>query len=175
MKFERISGIEHKMYKDAISLYDVSFPFHEKRERKSQAEILEDENYNFELIYDEKEFVGLLLYWETENFIYVEHFCVMPDKRNLRYGQNTLSSLQERGKTVILEIDPPEDTTSQRRKAFYERNGFESNPYSHIHPPYHEGCEGHKLVVMSYPDGLSEKEYAGFDLYLKERVMRRAF
>lgn len=32
----------------------------------------------------------------------------------------------ERKKTVILEIDPPNDEVSVRRKAFYERAGYKS-------------------------------------------------
>ena len=37
---------------------------------------------------------------------------------------------------MVLEIDPPEDPVSRRRKGFYEGLGLVSNPWPHIHPPY---------------------------------------
>lgn len=38
--------------------------------------------------------------------------------RNKQYGQKTLSLLAKQGKTLILEIDPPKDGISKRRKGF---------------------------------------------------------
>lgn len=58
--------------------------------------------------------------------------------RNKQYGQKTLSLLAKQGKTLILEIDPPKDDISKRRKGFYERCGFTENFFTHIHPPYHK-------------------------------------
>ena len=46
--------------------------------------------------------------------------------RGRGYGAQALSLLGERKKTVILEIDPPNDEVSARRKAFYERAGYKS-------------------------------------------------
>lgn len=175
MRFERVTNTAHDMYSGAMALYRASFPFHEKRERKSQSEILNDKDYNFTLAYDENDFVGMVLYWETKAFIYIEHFCVSPEKRNMRYGQKVLEALRGIGKTVILEIDPPVDEVSERRQGFYERNGFCANIYAHTHPPYHREHTGHRLVVMSCPDTLSEDEYRKFDTYLKKRVMKDAF
>lgn len=42
---------------------------------------------------------------QNESFLYIEHFCILP-------------------KTLMLEIDPPKDDISKRRKGFYERSGF---------------------------------------------------
>lgn len=175
MHFERLTDPGHPMYKAAMALYGGSFPLHEQREKASQERILHDEEYFFNLIYDEDAFVGLILCWESEPFIYVEHFCILPEMRNKRYGQKALAHLGQRGKTVILEIDPPVDPISIRRKGFYERCGFVSNPYSHIHPPYHKGNEGHKLVVMSLPDRITQAGYDAFKHYLEERVMADVF
>lgn len=83
--------------------------------------------------------------------------------------------LEEAHKTLILEIDPPVDELSRRRKGFYERCGFAENPYEHIHPPYHWGNSGHELVVMTWPGRISREEYSAFARYLHERVMDRAF
>ena len=127
------------------------------------------------MIYDEKVFVGLILYWETEDYIYVEHFCILPEARNRRYGARALDLLKEKGKAVILEIDPPIDEQSIRRKGFYERCEFVENPYVHIHPPYHRGNQVHELILMTFPKEISEGMYESFREYLEYRIMENAF
>ena len=171
MRFERVTSTQHSRYGEALALYGSSFPFHEQRQARSQAEILGNEAYAFNLIYDGGAFVGLLLCWETKTFIYVEHFCILPSMRNKKYGQKALELLERKGKTVILEIDPPVDALSLRRRAFYERAGFVENPYAHTHPAYHANYPGHALVVMSCPAPLTEAAYQEFFTYLKTVVM----
>ena len=143
----------------------------EQREKRSQDDILKDDEYHFALIYDEDVFVGLILYWEQEEFIYIEHFCILPEMRNKQYGQKTLALLAKQGKTLILEIDLPIDDISKHRKGFYERCGFTENYFTHTHPPYHKGTEGHRLVVMSWPKQISQGLFDSFSDYLKNRVM----
>lgn len=175
MRFERLTSKTHEMYKKASELYSISFPPHEQREAVSQAKILNDDEYHFSLIYDDEVFVGLVLYWDTQNFVYVEHFCILPEMRNKNYGQKVLALLGKCGKTVILEIDPPIDAISTRRKGFYERSGFVENPYAHIHPPYHKGNVGHNLVIMSFPDKITQSEYDFFKHHLDHHVMENVF
>ena len=79
--------------------------------------------------------------------------------------------LGRRGKTVILEIDPPADPVSIRRKGFYERCGYAANPFLHVHPPYHRDIKGHDLVVMSCPKALGPREYEEFARSLRDSVM----
>lgn len=171
MEFIRLTSLEHQMYQKAMELYKMSFPYHEQRLESSQHDILNCQEYHFDLIYDEGSFIGLLLYWETQDFIYVEHFCIDPSMRNKCYGQKSLELLKEKQKCIILEIDPPVDELSARRKNFYERVGFLENGYHHVHPPYHSDKDGHLLMVMSFPDKLSQEDYNNFNLYLRHQVM----
>lgn len=171
MKFIRLLSKDDKMFNDAIMLYRKSFPYHEQREIESQKEILSDKEYNFDLIYDNDNFVGIILYWETLNYIYIEHFCIEPNMRNKKYGENALELLKKKNKTMILEIDQPIDEISIRRKLFYTRVGYKENTFNHIHPPYSKFNKGHSLLVMSYPDFLTQVEYNNFNSYLKNRVM----
>ena len=131
-------------------LYGKSFPRHEQREAASQAAILTHSDYRFNLIYDGDEFVGLLLCWETDNFIYVEHFCVEPSLRGHGLGTLILAELARQNKTIILEIDPLVDDASVRRKGFYECCGYVANAFAHVHPPYRAGFDGHghRLVIF---------------------------
>lgn len=175
LHFELLHSTEHKEYRTALALYRQSFPPHEQRESHSQSEILSHPDYHFYLIYEDTCFVGLLLCWETDPFLYVEHFCILPTLRGQRYGSRALKQLASRGKPVILEIDPPIDDISIKRKCFYEQAGFHVNSFEHIHPPYHTGNAGHLLTVMSYPTALTSSEYTAFFDYLNTIVMRDVY
>lgn len=171
MRFERLTSTGSPLFVRGMELYGISFPEHEQREPDSQGQIMSHPDYRFNLIFDGNLFIGLMLCWETEFFIYVEHFCIFPDLRNNSYGARALDLLSEQGKTVILEIDPPIDDISMRRKGFYVRSGFVANPYFHAHPPYRKGYSPHNLVVMSNPVELSRNEYERFNNYIAETVM----
>lgn len=172
MEFRRLTDSNHTMYYQAMDLYKASFPIHEQRESYVQTGIMENEAYHFNLIYEYDMWVGMILWWETTEFIYVEHFCILPEMRGKKYGQKALELLDGEHKTVILEIDPPIDEVSVHRKLFYERSGYQANRFPHVHPPYMRSCEGHDLVVMSSPDQLSEAEYRVFYSYLSTVVMK---
>lgn len=173
MNMERITSTEHPLYQKAMELYGISFPAHEQREAHSQKQILTQEAYHFDVICDEGEFIGEILYWEVAGFFYIEHFCILPSMRNKQYGQKILKTYQSA--PLILEIDPPVDEISVRRKGFYERCGFVENPYRHIHPPYHAENQGHELVIMSSPRMLKANEYERFHHYLQDTVMNNVY
>lgn len=175
MTFHRITATGHPLYPYGAELYQISFPAHEQREARSQETILNENEYHYDAVCDGDSFVGLALYWETERYIYVEHLCVSMEMRNKQYGKRILDALKEKGKILILEIDPPVDTISIRRKGFYERCGFVENPYNHVHPPYHKGNSGHSLKIMTYPREITEEEYRNFNSHLQKTVMAEVF
>ena len=172
-EIRRITESGCPLYQEAMELYKISFPLHEQREAASQQKILGDAAYHFDVVVEEGVFIGEVLYWEIAGFLYIEHFCIRPEMRNRHYGQRILERLQD--KPLILEIDPPRDAISQRRKGFYERCGFVENPYPHVHPAYHKGNAGHDLVVMSSPKGLTQDEYDQFAQYLRDTVMKNVY
>ena len=172
LEYIRLDTPKRDEYQAAMELYRQCFPLHEQRERDSQRAIMQNEEYHFVRIVDRDIFVGCILYWETSDFIYIEHFFVAPKHRNREYGRRALQWITAQGKPVILEIDPLVDETAMRRKVFYERSGFAENAFHHVHPPYHSGIEGHELVVMSYPAPISETLYQEYDHYLHDVVMR---
>ena len=100
MHFVRLATTERPEYDKALALYRESFPYHEQREARSQGDILSDEEYRFELVYDKDVFAGLLLCWETDAFVYVEHFCIFPELRGRSYGSQTLHLLAQSGKKI---------------------------------------------------------------------------
>ena len=171
MERKRLRSWKDDAFEQAIQIYRTSFPFHEQRQDESQRKILSHEDYHFELLYEADVLVGLICFWQWGSMIYVEHFCMAPEHRGKGLGSQALQMLKETGKTVILEIDPPVDEISIRRKGFYERCGFVKNPYAHVHPPYHDGYQGHELVVMSSPVALEQPQYDAFARYLAQTVM----
>ena len=171
----RAASANDPHYAEAMALYAQSFPYHEQREPDSQAQIMHHPAYHFDMIVDGEHLAGVILNWQTDAFIYVEHLCIMPGLRGQGYGRAALDALAGLGKTVILEIDPPVDDISIRRSHFYEKAGYVKNPYPHVHPPYHEGHHGHDLVIMSYPDAISAQQYEAFYDYLCRVVMHNAW
>lgn len=98
MRFDRITDTQHEMYKKAMELYANSFPLHEQCEAKSQASILGDSEYHFALAYDGETFVGEVLYWEWDGYIYAEHLCILSEMRNKAYGGKVLELLAAENK-----------------------------------------------------------------------------
>ena len=171
MDLVRINTVAHADFKEAMDLYSVSFPVYEQRRLEEQEQVMPEAGYHFNLLYEDEKFIGLLLFWQHDEFIYVEHFCTLPKLRGQGYGQRILSELAKLGKTIILEIDPPNDELSLRRQRFYERAGYVANEFGHVHPPYRAEYAGHALFVMSYPQPLSLAAYHSFNEYLRYKVM----
>ena len=152
-------------------LYMQSFPVHEQRLRERQEGVLGHPEYHCDLLCQGETRVGLLMWWAGPGFRYVEHFCVRPELRGRRYGAKALEELGRDGKTVVLEIDPPVDDISIRRRHFYERLGFVANPYEYIHPSFRKPFTPHQLILMSYPGPLTYDEARGFADFVRETVL----
>ena len=171
MDFIRLTDPSNPRFGTASSIYEQSFPLHERRTRAAQAARLTHPEYRFTLLEEDGRLLGILLYWEGPGFRYVEHFAIAPELRGGGAGSRILAEFTGQGVPVILEIDPPVDGVSIRRKGFYLRCGFRENPFPHVHPPYRAGFRGHSLVVLSAPGPLSQGEYDRFAAYLTQTVM----
>ena len=172
LTFGRCRDINGPLMESALALYRSSFPVHELRLPPDQREVMGDSRYHFDLCLADGALAGLILYWDFDSYIYVEHFCVEPSLRGHGLGALILSELAMRNKPIILEIDPLTDDVAVRRKDFYERCGYVANPFAHVHPPYQAANQGHELIVMSYPRAISQSEFDTFTLDLREKVMK---
>ena len=76
MEFKRLTDGHHELFPKAMDLYKESFPLHEQRLPQSQQAIMSHPQYHFNLIYEGDIWIGLMLNWETDEYIYVEHFCI---------------------------------------------------------------------------------------------------
>jgi GNAT superfamily N-acetyltransferase len=170
MKLERIFENTKKHYKAAYELYQRSFPKEERRDLDEHEKVMQHRDYRFDVILEEDRLLGIMLFWETENFIFLEHFATLEDVRGNGIGSKALELFKASGKTVILEIEPPTDTLTRRRLGFYQRNGMILNPHHHIQAKYRVNDVDLELKIMSYPKELSEREYAEFYAYMKREV-----
>ncbi len=170
MQLQRLDKSNKHFYNDAISLYTNSFPLCERRDIPSHEIALTYSDYHFDFIIKDNSFIGFMLYWQTDEFIFLEHFAILPSLRNKGYGKNALNLLKEKNKTIILEIEPPIDDLTVRRLNFYKRNGFNLTNLNHIQLKYHKNDNDLVLKIMSYPQPIGEKQYIIFNAYLKEKV-----
>ena len=132
---------------------------------------LADPAFRAEGIWRGDEFVGILYYWHTDEWDYVEHLAICASLRGQNLGSEVFGAFC-RDRRVILEIDPPVDEISIRRLHFYRRLGFVENPHEYIHPSYRQPFEPHRLVLLSCPTPLTDDEARRFADFIRETVLR---
>lgn len=145
-------------------LYVESFPPEERRSKEQHEKIIHNDKFMPFHIYDDKgELVGLLNCWDCGDFIHGEHFAVFPEARNGGIGKKTIELIKEiaGSKKIIIEVEPADNDIAKRRIEFYKREGFMMNDYEYIHPSY-SNFKPYKLIVMSYPKTISQKEFETF-------------
>ena len=170
MKLERYFKGNEKHYKSAFELYQRSFPKAERRDVDEHRRVMQKSDYHFEVILEGDELLGIMLFWETEDFVFLEHFATLESVRGRGVGSMALDLLKARLKKVILEIEPPTDTLTRRRLGFYQRNGMVLNPYHHVQAKFRRDDKDLVLKIMSCPKELSEREYADFYAYMKKEI-----
>ena len=173
----QITNIYSDLFKAFRETYETSFPIFEQRTIEQQNRAFLNHHYKlFAYTNKEDRFIGFISYWEFTTYIYVEHFAIEKSHRGKNYGSNILETFlhekRSENKKVILEIDPPSDSTSIARLHFYERAGMKPNAFCHIHPPYRKDFQPHSLLIMSAQEEIAEEEYRIFFNDLKEIIMK---
>ncbi len=151
------------------SLYERSFPLEERRPRLYHEKAMREEP-SFVCAIEESG-AGLLFHWLHPKFIYIEHLAVQPSERGRGVGSWLLSRLP-RDRRVILEIDPVEDENSRRRLRFYERNGYEMQPYPHEQLPFVAGGAPVPMRLLSRPGKMGAELAQEFETFLERKVMQ---
>lgn len=169
MHFYRITDVSDPLYGRAMALCESNFIREERRDADEQERVLGDPCYHLCTVEDGAT-VGIAFYWESRDFIYLEHLCIDPELRSKGYGGRVLELFKRMGKTVILEIEPVVNEQTQKRLSFYERNGFIRNGHFHINPKYHVGDEDLVLWIMTYDRAITAEEYRVFRAFLDEHV-----
>ncbi|MGM9642910.1 MAG: GNAT family N-acetyltransferase [Eubacteriales bacterium] len=172
MHFHRITDIGDPLYGRAMALCEANFIREERRDADEQERVMKDPCYHPCTVEDGGT-VGIVFFWESEEFIYLEHLCIDPECRSKGYGGRVLEFLKAFGKTVILEIEPVVNEQTQKRLSFYERNGFVRNEHFHLNPKYHVGDGDLVLWLMTYDRPITKEEYRTFAAFIEEHVQIR--
>lgn len=170
LKAKRITATSDELFQKVMDLYEHSFPAVEKRDRKDNEKLLGDERFWLIALLDDEIFVGMAGVWDAGGMLYVEHLCTSPEVRGKGYGAAALELFKASGRTVVLEIEPPEDDLTKRRQNFYLRSGFGFHPHIHRHPPYRAGDERHLLNVMSFPPPTDIAVVTALENFIEEIV-----
>ncbi len=176
MELTRITDSNSEEFKAAYAIYQKSFPLFEQRILADQIEALSDAEYFAQVAKDEQgQVVALLFTWQTGTFIYIEHLAVSENARGKNIGTKLLTQLKENASVpIILEIDPPIDAISIRRRGFYERLGFIMSDFERIHPKFRADAIAYELKVLSSPS-IDEKLYKEFNDYFENRIAYYSF
>lgn len=145
----RIKRTESDEYNYIESLLVDSFPTDEYRELGEQRKNTREKE-NFELLYAATDDgpIGFVSLWNFDNFSYIEHLAIHPQKRNMGYGQMIMQNIKERKNYVVLETELPDDDIKKRRISFYEHLGFKIYDNEYIQPAYKSGSNEIKMNLM---------------------------
>ena len=68
MKQIRLKNISDKYFQIAWTLYEEAFPLEERRLMDDQIRVMKKPNYHFDIMIDENQFIGFLLWWDFETY-----------------------------------------------------------------------------------------------------------
>lgn len=148
---------DQNQFDKLYALLTDSFPVDELRPMEEQRRLFLKHAYT---IWTTPEENAVITLWEFSDFVYVEHFAVAPQCRNLGLGKMLLSELLAKyRKPCCLEVEPPDAPLSARRIHFYKRNGFFLNSYPYMQPAYAPNQKSIPLLLMTTGDRISEKKF----------------
>ncbi len=163
MKQLRLRNTSDTYFNQAWQLYEDAFPPEERRSLDNQSRIMKNANYNFDVVLNQNQCIGFLLWWDLKNYKYIDHFATSISQRNKGFGKSILEKfIGNTDKTILLEVELPNTIINKRRIKFYERIGFKLNQQYYEIPPSIEGQPSLQLLLMSYPFYLTEKDVEQF-------------
>ena len=169
-----IKKVDKNDFDLVYEIMEKSFPSDEIRPCNEQKELFDETRYSVYAEYvSDGEIDGFIAAWEFDDFVFIEHFAVSPDKRNAGTGRKILNEFAGMTKKrICLETEPPESEIQKRRISFYERNGFYLNDYDYFQPPISAGKSIVPLMIMTYGSRVDEKEFQNIKNALYKEVYK---
>jgi GNAT superfamily N-acetyltransferase len=163
----------HKLWGTFSKLYLEAFPVNERREPDELRKIQDTKGYKLEVIKSDEEFTGFIEIWNFENFIFLEHLAIIPQKRNQGIGHQVLHQLIRNypDKPILLEAEYPADELSGRRIKFYNRCGFKALNIDYTQPPYYPGKSSVPMMLLSNKT-VSSKDTTGYIRIISRNVYK---
>lgn len=109
-----------------IPLYKEAFPEEERRNIEQLERLIREKTeMYFNAIETDGVLAGLFIYWDMQDFYYLEHLAVFTSMRNLKVGQQVLDYIAEHlDGTRLLEVEPTTDEMTTRRVNYYVVTGM---------------------------------------------------
>ncbi|MEA1851667.1 GNAT family N-acetyltransferase [Cytobacillus sp. OWB-43] len=100
------------------------FPVEEMKSKEHMETLLKERP---DIYHKDEGPMHVLMYVELETFVFIDYLFVSKDSRGQGLGHKLIDQLKEKGKPIILEVEPVdyEDTDTEKRLKFYKREGFE--------------------------------------------------
>lgn len=150
MEFEPVRNFSDPHVKIIFKSYCDTFPENERRSEAQFENLFQQKKVKLFSILNISDFIGYLIIWQVDDFIFLEHFEIFRKFRNQQFGAKVLKKIKEVNPHVILETEPELlNGDSKRRIKFYARNGFHQISDSYIQPSYGEGKESLKLLLFA--------------------------
>ena len=150
MELIRITNPDDYRLNQLVSLYEEAFPKEERRDVvQLKFLIKEQSNMFFNAIECNGQLAGLFIYWNLQDFYYLEHLAVFPAMRNFKVGQQVLDYIAEHLTGLrLLEVEPTTSEITTRRVNYYKRNGYEILDTDYVQPSYREDRLEGNLWIM---------------------------
>ncbi|MGL5317897.1 MAG: GNAT family N-acetyltransferase [Bacteroidales bacterium] len=138
MKLQEIKHPDIPEFEQLMKLYTEAFPAEERRRVEDLAQLIQSEKrMSFNAVKSGDELAGLCVYWNFEDFYYLEHLAVYQEMRNQKIGEQVLNWIAQNLKGLrILEAEPATEEMATRRINYYCRNGYEVRKRDYIQPSY---------------------------------------
>lgn len=134
---QRREGLVGELFggKDWYERLKEYFPEREMKSKQHFEILLKEKNEMYQVL-EADDYV--VVYFEQLDYIFIDYILVSGNARGKGIGGKVLNLFKEKGKAIILEVEPitVEDPDSEKRIRFYERNGFkrmEEICYERIH------------------------------------------
>ena len=153
------------------NLYLTAFPPNERREFEELKKQICCDECNVNLILSGEKVAGFVIFWNFNEFVFLEHFAIEPGLRGLGIGEKALAEIKALfQKMVILETELPVDYLSFRRIRFYERNGFHKLNRTYFQPSYGGNKPEVELKLMSSNVDFPSETLDKYILKIREKV-----
>jgi len=163
---------DDKQLLEVKRIYEEAFPIHERRIFDMLPKMLNNvPGMELAIFNDAKLMVGFVVYWQWENWAYIEHLAVDRRLRANGYGNRVMTLLTAMLKgTIVLEVEKPYDEVARKRITFYKKLGFHLAPFDYHQPSYVKGGEEIPMHLMTYPGEVDELSFLEFARQIRQQV-----
>lgn len=149
--FRRIENEADTLFEQTYSLYESAFPIIERRSAAALRQVLNSEKkFKISAILKDNQFVGLFSDWQFEDFVYAEHFAILPALRGKHIGSEVVTKyLENTGSPIVFEVEKPDNEMAKRRIEFYKRLGFRLLPFEYAQPYYDGSGRLFPMLLMT--------------------------